>query len=331
MRGLLILLMVNSHLGVKFPEVIGFRNFIYKLFLSEAEGFYFLSGFTVAIAYFGTPESRVIRRAFFIYTAHLICLLSYAARVYGSGGESGEIFRTVVFGPLLLYMPNLRDLLPLYFVYFLLTPFMFRALKSGRALILLAVSFAIWGATQFFPHNWLFEKKLLFGYFNPFSWQLPFVFGVYFGWAARERRLGHFARARASALVWTLLITVLALLLAVRLYDGTGLEWLRAENWSKPSLGPLRVVNAFCLFLLTAFLVSKLSVRTRFGPLDLWGRRALLVFVLHTFAVDLFSVFQETTGRYSAMSQWGLFGGTFLVLTAAAWIRERGRSAPEQL
>ncbi len=154
LRGLMLTLMTLGHLPTGFSEYTG------QLFgfISDAEGFVFLSAFLVGWIYVarahkdGIPAMRhaVWRRALTLYACQvglLLFLLTVVAPIGAAKGQPAitnlvsffnrEPLTALSSGLVLLYDPALLDILPLYVLFMLATPAVLTlSLRRGWAPIL---------------------------------------------------------------------------------------------------------------------------------------------------------------------------------------------------
>src|SRR6266581_975772 len=162
----MLTLMTLGHLPTGFSEYTG------QLFgfISDAEGFVFLSAFLVGWIYVarahkdGIPAMRhaVWRRALTLYACQvglLLFLLTVVAPIGAAKGQPAitnlvsffnrEPLTALSSGLVLLYDPALLDILPLYVLFMLATPAVLTlSLRRGWAPIL-GFSFGLWLLAQF--------------------------------------------------------------------------------------------------------------------------------------------------------------------------------------
>ncbi|MDI1266829.1 MAG: OpgC domain-containing protein [bacterium] len=179
-----------------------------------ADLFVFVAGYTAAFVYARMmvdrgwifAATRIFKRVRQLYIAHILLLVIYMVTVghlagaYNVSGIVSEFnlegliarpVETLTQGLLLNFRPLNLDILPLYIVLMASFPpvlwIMLRKpdLVLGLSLVLyLAARHFGWNLAAFPDGNW---------YFNPFCWQLPFVFGAWFalGGAGEARGVIH--------------------------------------------------------------------------------------------------------------------------------------------
>jgi hypothetical protein len=179
-------------------------------FVSAAEGFVFLSGLMAGYVYarkffrngFEAARRACVQRTTVIYRYHLGAYIAVFAGVVAFGFGHGVFpentpeefvahpWLSLLLGPLLVLQPSLFDILPLYCVLLLATPWILRACAEGRRGWILLGSFQLWALTNFFsPQTPFLYGPVNTGAFNLGAWQLLFVVGAVFGfnWAEKER------------------------------------------------------------------------------------------------------------------------------------------------
>ncbi len=196
-RGLALWLIYIDHVS---PDVLSWFTIRSYGFSDAAEIFIFISGYTAAFVYgramfesgFVIATARILRRVWQIYAAHvltfaiLVAEVSYVA-VSLEKPFYAEEMEIVYFlkepgvamsqALLLMYRPLNMDVLPLYIVLMLFLPLILQ-LINWRANLTLAFSVVLYMA------SWKYDLHLVaypkgFWSFNPFAWQLLFVFGAW--------------------------------------------------------------------------------------------------------------------------------------------------------
>jgi hypothetical protein len=251
-------------------------------FSDSADMFVFISGYTAAFVYArvmlerGTIEAstRILKRAWQIYVAHVflfviyIAEIGYLAQTYDNPVLAQEFnvfgflrypIDTLYQGLILKFKPVNLDVLPLYIVLMVAFPPVLWSMLRKPDLTLLA-SVIVYVAARHFGWN-LPSYPGGHWYFNPFAWQLLFVFG---GWCA----LGGAQRSVALIKSRAMLIFGVAYLLFALFMTMAGRFPSLAElvpSWldhavnpiSKTNLDPLRFVH----FVILAILVVRILPR----------------------------------------------------------------------
>ena len=196
-RGLALWLIYIDHVS---PDILTWGTIRNYGFSDATEIFIFISGYTAALVYgramlesgmvIGT--ARVLRRVWQIYTAHLLLFLvligeiAYVTAVskksfYIQEMEVADFFnepgQAMIQALLLRFRPLNMDVLPLYIVLMASFPLVLLLARSQRDLPLI-LSIALYILTIRFDLH-LSTYRGAFWPFNPFAWQLLFVFGAW--------------------------------------------------------------------------------------------------------------------------------------------------------
>jgi hypothetical protein len=295
-RGLLLILMAAVHV----PTPVS--HFLQEPFgfMSEAEGFIFLSACLAGFAYgrtywqadWQTMSRRVWSRTRKIYFIHLavvvpvvLAVWMFAARVTPLANHFHDFlvqpWGALALIPLLLHQPPLFDILPLYVILLGATPWLLAIARRHGWGIVLIFSAIGWLTVQFNfathltgdPSRWL---PLRWGAFNFLAWQLVWVAGLAFGETALRRPLlagqWRFVVCSISALI---VLTGLLARHGFLTFNPDCFLWM--DKWT---LGPLRLLNfAAWVGLLLAW-NPRVPARP-LAPLALLGRHSLAVFAFH--------------------------------------------------
>ena len=307
-RGLALWLIFIDHLPSNLLTWVTIRNYGFS---DATEIFIFISGYTAAFVYgrvlttqgLVVAGARILKRVWQIYVAHIFLFTIYLAEISYVGAsfqnplyaeEMGilDFFRhpdvTIVQALLLKFRPVNMDVLPLYIVLMLALPPMLwlmllrpdLTLLASVALYALAWEFG-WNLPAYPDGTW---------FFNPFAWQLLFVFGAWcaLGGAARMAQI---LRAPATMV---LCVAYLAFAFAVTLtwhFPQIGHLLPRAvEQWMYPISKTDLDVLRFAHFLALAAVTVRLLPRGWPGltspwlrPLVLCGQHSLEIFCLGVF------------------------------------------------
>ena len=313
LRGLMLVLMTLTHMPTMYSLPSG-QPFG---FVSAAEGFVFLSAFMAGRVYsqrgrrdgLDAMQAAFHARALKLYACQLgLLVLAFTAIAWlgvhnRQGGVTGllEFFfidpaSAVLGAALLLHNPPLLDILPMYIVLMLVSPWLLRrGLQHGWRGVL-AVSGLLWLGQQWGLGQWLYDEVVALtglpipykdmGAFHWLAWQALWVAGLWLG--ARQQPLPRFP--------WWLLVPA-------TLYAAGMLLWRHmvgqdpmpgvpavGQLLDKWSLGPLRVLNFASVFVLLVSAgpwLKRLLPRPR--ALELLGRNSLSVFCAHV-VIALFTL-----------------------------------------
>jgi hypothetical protein len=196
-RGLALWLIFIDHVSPDLLTWFTIRNYGFS---DAAEIFIFISGYTAAFVYgrvmlksgFLVASARILKRVWQIYAAHVLLFAILVAEVsyvtislekpfYANEMEIVDFLKqpgeSLIQALLLRYRPLNMDVLPLYIVLMFFLPLILLMIK-WRANLTLAISIALYMLSwQYDLHLTAFPNG--FWSFNPFAWQLLFVFGAW--------------------------------------------------------------------------------------------------------------------------------------------------------
>ncbi|HEY7296811.1 MAG TPA: OpgC domain-containing protein [Xanthobacteraceae bacterium] len=240
-RGIALWLIFLDHIPSNVVSWITIRNYGFS---DATEIFIFISGYTAAFVYgkamrergFIIAGARILRRAWQIYVAHIFLFAVYMAEIaYVATSFENPLYaeemnildflkqpdETIVQALLLKFKPANMDVLPLYIVLLLWFPPVLWLIRR-RPTVALGGSVALYLLAWWFNLNLPAYPEGVW-FFNPFAWQLLFVFGAWcaLGGAARLQPLLH---ARATLIVALVYI---------------GFALFVALTWSVPGMGRL--------------------------------------------------------------------------------------------
>jgi hypothetical protein len=206
-------------------DIVGWLTLRNYGFSDAAEFFVFISGYTAGYVYgsaitqgqFLGVTKRLLKRASQLYIAHIFLFLFFVAQIsravrrfdnpmYGNEYNILQFLEhpDVMIGQALMlkFKPVDLDVLPLYIVLVLALPAILWGLFHnprwtllGSAVLYVLARTFDWNLPSFPSGNW---------YFNPFAWQLLFVFGTWCG-LGKVSEISGFIRSRAVlyfALAW---------------------------------------------------------------------------------------------------------------------------------
>jgi len=280
-------------------------------FSDAADLFVFISGYTASFVYarmmlergFVIGGTRLIKRAWQIYVAHIILFVMYIAEIgylsqhytdpnlqneFNVAGFMSNPAETLYQGLILAFKPVNMDVLPLYILLMVLFPPVLWAMLR-RPNLTLAASFLLYLAARYFGWN-LHAYPSGSWYFNPFCWQLLFVFG---GWFALGGSIESRPLIRSRALIvlgGAYLVFALVMTMAGRFPELAHLmpTWLVDEfnPNDKTNLAPYRLLH----FIILAFLITRFMARDWpglqwpiFRPMIKCGQQSLEVFCFGVF------------------------------------------------
>jgi hypothetical protein len=313
-RGLALWLIFIDHLPPNILTWFTIRNYGFS---DATEIFIFISGYTAAFVYgramlqvgFVVATARILRRVWQIYVAHVFLFtiflaeISYVATSFENPLYSEEMGImdflkqpdvTIIQALLLRFRPVNMDVLPLYIVLMLFLPLILWLMK-WKADVTLALSALIYVLTWHF--DWyLSAYPNGVWFFNPFAWQLLFVFGAWcaMGGAQRMSRL-----LSSPVTMWICFAYLFA-------------SFCVALTWSVPQLGRLpRIVEQWMYpidktdldVLRFAHFLALAAITVRFLPRDWPGLkspwlRPLILCGQHSLEIFCLGVFLAFAGHF---------------------------------
>jgi hypothetical protein len=354
-RGIALWLIFLDHIPSNIVSWITIRNYGFS---DATEIFIFISGYTAAFVYGKAMRdrgllvagARILRRAWQIYVAHIFLFAIYMAEIsYVATSFENPLYAeemnildflkqpdmTIVQALLLKFKPVNMDILPLYIVLLIFFPPILWMLQRrptlvlGGSVALYALAIQLdWNLPAYPEGSW---------YFNPFAWQLLFVFGA---WCALggAQRLAPFLRSRAL-----MVIAVAYLIFAFFI----ALSWYLPEQtafvpvWLEDLIYPIDKTNLdvlrFAHFLALASLTVRFVPRTWpmlgsgfLQPAILCGQHSLEIFCLGVFLsfAGHFALI-DITGALWMQVVISLLGIAIMIATAAliTWYKDlEGRS-----
>jgi hypothetical protein len=330
-------------------------------FSDAADLFVFISGYTASFVYakmmlergFIVGATRLTKRVWQLYVAHVILFVIYIAAIgyvaqryndpdiineFNVAGLVDNPIQTLTQGLLLKFKPLNLDVLPLYIVLMGLFPPVLWMMLRKPDLTMLA-SLALYFAARQFGWN-LPAYPYGVWYFNPFTWQLLFVFGAWFalGGALESRSV-----IRSKVLLYfgiAYLLFSLVMTMAGRFPDTGHMimpDWLfDAFNPNdKTNLAPYRVLH----FVIIAFFVTRFVPKEWkglewpvFQPLIKCGQQSLAVFCVGVF-LSFVGHFQLMMSSGSLLAQIFVSAAGIGIMTGVAyyisWSKKQDKPLPK--
>lgn len=344
LRGLMLIMMLSTHLPTRFADPFG-QPFG---FVSAAEGFVVLSAYMAGMIYtqramrdgLSAMRDAFFKRALVIYGCQAACLIflfsviAYLGEVLKQQDVS-VLMWYYLFEPvtafwaslLLIYNPPLLDILPLYIIFMLLSPFVLVfGLKYGWRAILL-ISGGLWAGAQFGLSQAVYDITVAVtglpipfsetGAFDTFAWQFLWIFGLWIG--AQHARVPKEDRGDLPA--WLAIGAVVVFVVFIVWRHSTGHVPFEGDNalnmlFDKWRLGPLRLLDFFAMVVLLIYFEDWLK-RTIPRPrwLETMGAASLPVFCAHLVIVLIaLGVFGHSTPERPVAVDIALFAGSVVAL-----------------
>jgi hypothetical protein len=308
-RGLALVFIFFDHIPGNLVSWLTVRNYAFS---DATEMFIFISGYSAALAYGGALQrqgflvaaAKVLRRCWQLYIAHIFLFVIFTAQIayvahnfrnpmfvdeMGIAGFLNEPYVALGQALLLKFKPANMDVLPLYIALLLVFPVILWGLYKNSTVVL-AASITLYVLQWYFDWNLPSYPDDKGWFFNPFAWQLLFVFGALCGrW--RGTPLWPWLPARATliaAIVYILFAFFIVMTwhfprLAV--YVPT---WLAQILYpiDKTDLDLLRLASFLALAYVTVHFVTADAAFLRWrvaAPLIRCGQHSLHVFCLGIF------------------------------------------------
>jgi hypothetical protein len=356
LRGLFLIWMTLTHLPTRMSDVV---NTPFG-FVTSADGFVFLSAVLVSQIYIrrsaGDPERLRIglwKRATRLYLYHVFMLAVAFTVIAAIAVRHHHVALTnlldfylahpavaIVGSLLLIYCPPLLDILPMYVIFLLLTPFgLYFALRRGWKIIVLS-SFTIWVLAQFglrvLIHDIVVRITHLpiplqeTGAFDLFSWQWIWIAGLWIGARADEGR-NPLAQIRGK---WVVVCAVLCVFFIAVRHQWLGPQMTpQAFGYSldKWRIGPLRMVNLIACAGVIYWARKPVKLLVSREPFLTLGAASMEVFCTHLLFVFvgltmLYNEVPQLHGIYSILLLTVTFAGLLFVAARQVRRKQKDRS-----
>ena len=280
-------------------------------FSDAADLFVFISGYTAAFVYarvmlergFVVGATKLLKRVWQLYVAHVLLFAVYIVGIgfaaqrwnlpiiihdFNIAGILDHPTQTLLAGLLLKFKPYNLDVLPLYIVLMAVFPFVLWCMLRKPDLTMLA-SIALYFAARSFDWN-LPSFPSGYWFFNPFCWQILFMFGAWFalGGALDAQPI---IRSRWLIVIGGAFLAFAAVMTLAGKFDGIRAlfpEWLYSifNPNDKTNMAPYRVIH----FIIIAFMITRFMPRDWIGleapimqPAIMCGQHSLEVFCVGIF------------------------------------------------
>jgi hypothetical protein len=357
-RGLALWLIFLDHVPHNIVSWITIRNYGFS---DATEIFIFISGYTAAYVYgramlqrgFVIAGARILKRTWQIYVAHIFLLAIYLAEIsYVASSFENPLYVeemnalnflrqpeiAIIQALMLKFKPVNMDVLPLYIVLLLIFPAVLWVLLRSTTAALIG-SVVLYALTWEFGWNLASYPKGTW-FFNPFAWQLLFVFGA---WCALGGATRLAPALRSPVTLWLACVYLLfAFAISLTWYFPRWAylipHWL--SEWMYPidktNLDVLRFAHFLALAALTVRFVRRdwtILQSPWLRPAILCGQHSLEIFCLGVFlAFAAHFVMIEVYGGVAMQVLVSFVGVLIMIATAAliSWYKrlERGGSEP---
>src|SRR6202166_801520 len=353
MRGIGQWMVFLDHIPYDIVSWLTLRNYGFS---DAAEFFVFMSGYTAGFVYGPAmahgqvlaATKRLLKRAWQLYVAHIFLFLFFVAQISRAArrfdnpmyGNEYNIFLflehpDVMIGQALAlkFKPVDLDVLPLYIVLVLALPaILWGLVKSPRwTLLASAVLYVLarvfdWNLPSFPGGNW---------YFNPFAWQMLFVFGAWCGLSGAAP-IATLIRSRAVlilALAWIAFSFLIVMTWQVPFLDAMVPKWMIHIIYpiDKSDLDMFRLIHFLALAVVFVRYIPRQwpALHSRaLRPLILIAQNSLPMFCLGvflSFAAHWFLV--QIEGDILAQILVSVVG--MMTMVAVAWVLNMFKAVPD--
>ncbi len=353
-RGVGLWMIFLDHIPHDVVSWLTLRNYGFS---DAAEFFVFISGYLVGWIYAPIIRGglllaaikRLWTRAAQMYVAHIMLFLIFTAQIARTARRFDNplyenefnVFNFLQHPDVLIgqamtlrYKPVNLDVLPLYIILVLAAPFMVWCLVR-RPNVTLAASAVLYILARWFDWNIPSYPPGTTWYFNPFCWQLMFVFAAWCG-------LGEIAKiakwvwsktALTIAAAWLLFALGIVMTWHSAFLESLVPKWMIKAIYpiDKSDLDMLRFTHFLALATIVTLFVSPKwkPLKSRWlSPMILCGRHSLPIFcigVLLSFSAH-WVLMQYTRGVWEQLA---VSGAGILIMTGIAWLLDRAEAVPD--
>ena len=352
-RGMGLWMIFLDHIPHDIVAWLTLRNYGFS---DAAEFFVFISGYLAGYIYgpivrggnFLAATKRLVLRAWQMYVAHILLFLIFTAQIARTARKFDNplyenefnVFNFLQHPDILIgqaltlrYKPVNLDVLPLYIALVLASPLMLWCLVRRPNWTLLG-SVVLYVAARWFDWNFASYPPGTTWYFNPFAWQLLFVFAAWcgVGGAAHLQFLMRSRVALALAIAWMLFALVIVMTWHIPFLEALVPKWMIKAIYpiDKTDLDMLRLTHFLALALVvTRFLPRNWTLLNSkwLRPLVLCGQHSLAIFCLGVFlsfgAHWILVQYSKGVWEQLAVSAAGI-----VIMVAAAWFLNRAAQVP---
>ena len=318
-RGVGLWMIFLDHIPHDVVSWLTLRNYGFS---DAAEFFVFISGYLAGFIYgpiikaghFLAALKRLWKRAMEMYVAHIMLFLIFTAQIARTVRRfDNPLYEDefnvhnflehpdILIGQALTlrYKPVNLDVLPLYITLIATAPFMLWAMVRRPNLTLLA-SVVLYIFARIFDWNFASYPPGSTWYFNPFAWQMLFIFAAWCGtggvnqiWPIVQSRL-----ALIAALIWIAFAFLIVMTWHIAALDALVPKWMIKIIYpiDKTDLDMFR----FTHFLALALIVSR-YVPHDWAPLKFKWLRPAIMCGRHSLPIFCFGVFLSFAAHWVLM------------------------------
>jgi hypothetical protein len=353
-RGVGLWMIFLDHIPHDVVSWLTLRNYGFS---DAAEFFVFISGYLAGFIYgpiiraghFLSALKRLWKRAMEMYVAHIMLFLIFTAQIARTVRRfDNPLYEDefnvhnflehpdILIGQALTlrYKPVNLDVLPLYITLIATAPFMLWAMVRRPNLTLLA-SVVLYIFARIFDWNFASYPPGSTWYFNPFAWQMLFIFAAWCGtggvnqiWPIVQSRL-----ALIAALIWIAFAFLIVMTWHIAALDALVPKWMIKIIYpiDKTDLDMFR----FTHFLALALIVSR-YVPHDWAPLKFKWLRPAIMCGRHSLPIFCFGVFLSFAAHWVLMQytrgvweQLVVSAVGILTMIGIAWVLDGADKVPD--
>jgi hypothetical protein len=353
-RGIGLWMIFLDHIPDDVVSWLTLRNYGFS---DAAEVFVFISGYLAGYIYgpiisthhFLAAIKRLWKRAAEMYVAHIMLFLIFTAQIARTARKfDNPMYKDefnvanflahpdILIGQALTlrYKPVDLDVLPLYIVLVAASPLILWGLLRRPNVTLLA-SILVYIGARVFDWNLASYPPGTHWYFNPFAWQLLFVFAAWCG-VGGLAKIEPLIRSRAAltlAFAWIAFAFVIVMTWHAPWLEAMIPKWMIKAIYpiDKTDLDLLRLSH----FLAVATVVTRFFPRKDailgsqwLRPLILCGQHSLPIFCIGVF-LSFGAHWVLTQYQYGVWEQFVVSFGGMAIMVAVAWVLDRARKVPD--
>src|SRR6267154_990547 len=352
-RGIGLWMIFLDHIPDDFVAWLTLRNYGFS---DAAEFFVFISGYLAGYIYgpiirggnFLAATKRLLTRVWQMYVAHIMLFLLFTAQIartvrkfdnpmYEDEFNVHNFLQhpDVLIGQALTlrYKPVDLDVLPLYISLVAASPLILWCLLRRPNWTLLG-SILLYVGARIFDWNFASYPPGTTWYFNPFAWQLLFIFAAWCG-VGGAAQLQFLIRSRvvlALAVAWILFALLIVMTWHVPFLESLVPKWMIKAIYpiDKTDLDMLRLTH----FLALAVVVTRYLPRN-WAPLTSKWLRPLILCGQHSLPIFCIGVFLSFGAHWILMQytrgvweQLVVSAAGIVIMVAAAWLLDRAAKVP---
>ena len=352
-RGIGLWMIFLDHIPHDVVAWLTLRNYGFS---DAAEFFVFISGYLAGYIYgpivgagnFLAATKRLLMRAWQMYVAHILLFMVFTAQIARTARKfDNPMYKDelnvanflqhpdVLIGQALTlrYKPVNLDVLPLYISLVLASPLILWCLMRRPNLTLFG-SAALYVAARVFDLNFASYPPGTTWYFNPFAWQLLFVFAAWCG-VGGVAKIEFLIRSRIAlvvAVAWLLFALLIVMTWHVPVLEASVPKWMIKAIYpiDKTDLDMLRLTH----FLALAVVVVRFLPRN-WAPLGSKWLRPLILCGQHSLPIFCLSVFLSFGAHWILMQytrgvweQLVVSAAGIVIMVAAGWLLDRAGKVP---